>query len=68
MRYTSSFVAALVSTAVTVPVVERQAPALSSANSLQNVLKRATEFSPAFLAGDDKDVADALSDMLGGAA
>jgi hypothetical protein len=66
MKFTSTLLAALASTAVALPTVKRQAP--SSANSLADMLKGATGFSPAFLAGDSKGVANALGQMTGGAA
>jgi hypothetical protein len=75
MKVTSSLVAALASTALAFPIVERQsnpadvsAPALSAANSLADMLKGATDFAPKFLSGDSKGVANALEQMKGGAA
>ncbi|KAE9983505.1 hypothetical protein EG328_009845 [Venturia inaequalis] len=72
MRYTSSFIALLVSTAVAAPIVERQAPAagagLSTGNSIQDMLKGVIGFPTAFLSGDGKGLANAVTGMVGGAA
>jgi hypothetical protein len=65
MKITSPLVAALASTALALPIVERQS---SSADALAEMLKGAADFSPKFLAGDPAGVATALGDMVTGAA
>jgi hypothetical protein len=65
MKYSAALVATLASTALALPLVERQSAA---AGSIDDMTKGAADFAPKFLAGDQRGVATALGQMLGGAA
>jgi hypothetical protein len=68
MKTTSLLIAFAATSAIAAPLVQRDPPKSSSADAINSMTTGATNFGPAFLAGDAKGVLDALNGMLGGAA
>jgi hypothetical protein len=71
MKTSSILVAFAATGAIASPLFKRDPPApkaASSADSINAMTTGATNFGPAFLAGDAKGVLDALNGMIGGAA